>query len=108
MAFITQFLAMLGVAASINTLVWTYGVFLAMTTINIVYLLMMGYAYDTVTAKVLNDANADAVVAKSQMKREFVMFFGWTAAMTCFMYVDYTKWDQGQKMATASTSEQGA
>ena len=63
-AFITQLLTMLGIAAPINTLVWTNGVFMLMTTINIVYLLIMGYAYDTVTTKVQADSsNSNAQAA---------------------------------------------
>ena len=61
-AFLTQLLAMLGIAASVNTSVWMYGVFTVMMSINVVYLLIMGYAYDLVNTKVLaSDANAAIV-----------------------------------------------
>ena len=61
-AFITQLLAMLGIAANINTLVWTYGVFMLMSVINFSYLGAMLSNYDRVTTKVLSDNNATAVI----------------------------------------------
>ena len=81
-------LAILGIAASINTMVWTYGVFVAMMSVNIVYLLIMGYAYDLVVAS----TDANAMIAKGQMKRDFLIFFGSTAASAAYLAVDFTKW----------------
>ena len=58
-AFITQLLAMLGIAASVNSMVWIYGVFTVFMSINVIYMLLMGYGYDLVNKKVLaGDANA--------------------------------------------------
>ena len=44
-AFITQLLAMFGIAAPINTLVWTYGVFMLMSVVNALYLLVILFSY---------------------------------------------------------------
>ena len=63
MAFITQLLAMLGIAASVNTSVWMIGVFTVMMSIDVVYLLLMGYAYQLVNTKVLA-GNAWATVVQ--------------------------------------------
>lgn len=71
-AFITQILAMVGVASSINTMVWSYGVFLGMTSINMIYLTLMGYAYDTAVMKYRDNGNVGAMNAMNQMKRDFV------------------------------------
>ena len=35
------------------------------------------------------------------------MFLGWTAAMSSILFVDFTRWDQGQKMAQENKSEEG-
>ena len=107
-AFITQILAMVGVASSINTMVWSYGVFLGMTSINMIYLTLMGYAYDTAVMKYRTDLTVAAMNARDQMKRDFVQFFGWTAAVSIALYIDFSKWDQGEKMATVAKSEEGA
>ena len=61
-AFITQLLAMFGIAAHINTLVWTYGVFMLMGVINFSYLGAMLSSYDTVTTEVLSNNTAQAVI----------------------------------------------
>ena len=58
MAFITQILAMVGIASSVNSMVWNYGVFVGMIVVNMLYLTINGYAYDTVVAIVTGSGTA--------------------------------------------------
>ena len=61
-AFITQLLAMLDMAAPINTQVWTYGVFMLMGAINFSYLGAMLGNYNRVTTEVLSSGNSTALI----------------------------------------------
>ena len=61
-AFITQLLAMLGIAAPINTLVWSYGVFMLMSFINGSYLFAMFFAYETIASEVLSRNDTEALI----------------------------------------------
>lgn len=57
-AFITQILAMVGIASSVNSMVWNYGVFVGMIVVNMLYLTINGYAYDTVVVLVTGTGTA--------------------------------------------------
>ena len=45
-AFVTQILAILGIMPEINMMVWKYGVYLGVSGINLLYIVINGYAYD--------------------------------------------------------------
>ena len=104
-ALITQILSMAGLFASINMLVWSYGVFVAYFSITIVYLLMMGYSYQMAADDYGTNIDANAGVVMTLMKNDFITFFGVTAFTIAGFTTNYTKWYQGQKMATAETEE---
>ena len=106
-ALITQILSMAGLFASINMLVWSYGVFVAYFSITIVYTLMMGYSFQKVADDHLTTATTDAQsgYVYAFMKNDFITFFGVTAFTIAGFTTNYTKWYQGQKMATAETEE---
>ena len=105
-AFITQILAMVGISPSINGMVWNYGVFLAIPVINMLYILLVGYAYDSVAVLNMSSSTASAAektaayVAQGQISREFALFFGWTAAMSTVLYINNLTWEESQKKAT--------
>lgn len=65
-AFLTQVLAMAGVAPSLNDFVWGNGVFTYLMAVNVIYLVIMGYAFDIVNEKTRSaPADTDAPIAKS-------------------------------------------
>ena len=104
-ALITQILSMAGLFASINMLVWSYGVFVTYFSITIVYTLMMGYTYQMAADDYGTNNDANAGVVMTLMKNDFITFFGVTAFTIAGFTTNYTKWYQGQKMATAETEE---
>ena len=61
-AFITQLLAMLGIAAPVNTLVWSYGVFMLMSFINGLYLMAMFFAYTLIASAVISGNDTEALI----------------------------------------------
>jgi len=43
-AFLTQVLSVFGIMTSINLMVWQYGIFLGVSLVNVLYIVLVGYA----------------------------------------------------------------
>ena len=59
-AFLTQLFSMLGMWKGINEAVWMYGVFLVNGLLQILYVILAGYAYDTLLIDYRTNADAAA------------------------------------------------
>ena len=58
-ATVTSILSMAGIVPEINMMVWTYGMFTGSLAVNAVYVLLMGYTYDTVVYTSINETDSN-------------------------------------------------
>lgn len=75
-ALITEGLAFFGYFLETNIVVWELGVFIGIASIQVLYLLMFGYAYDLAIDKCRTETIADACTVVSAMDRDLIIFFG--------------------------------
>ena len=76
----------------INKAVWMYGVFLINGLVQILYVIVAGYAYDTLLIDSRTNSDAAATYAVEQMKIEFLNFFAFTAFFDITLTMYFTAW----------------
>ena len=95
-AFLTQLFSMLGMWKGINKTVWMYLVFFGNGLLQILYVILAGYAYDTLLIDSRTNNDAAATYAVQQMKIEFLNFFAFTAFFDITLTMYFTAWYQAQ------------
>ena len=103
--FITQLLALFGIAPGINQTVWQWGVIVGVTTVNVLFVLFSGMGYDTAVDKARQEEVAGALTVVGQMDEDFALFFGLTSFSGSILWLNYPQWLQGQNDATKEAEE---
>ena len=98
-AFITQLLATLGIAASINTIIWHWLVIVGVSLINVLYVIFDGLSYDTATDKCRSENVSNACTVQAAIELDFYIFFAMEGFVAATMYTNYSNWLQGQNEA---------
>ena len=105
-AFTTQLLTMVGVLPLLNTVVWYYGVIVGLTAIEIFYLLLNGYAYDSAVYKCRQEGNSDACTVAATIEYDWDLFFGLSAFSGSTLFMGYEMWLQGQDEAAGPSQKE--
>ena len=73
-----------------------YGVFFGNGIIQILYVILAGYAYDTLIIDYRTNGDAAAAYAVEQLRIEFLNFFAFTAFFDITLTMYFTAWYQAQ------------
>ena len=105
-AFVTQILAIVGIAADINGMTWLYGVLLVGIFTDFFTVVLDGLALDTAYAEYrTGSANATAAFTLAgSIKEDFARIFAVEALSYAILSLNFTKWYQSQKNATKEKS----
>ena len=103
--FITQLLALFGIAPGINELIWQWGVIVGVTSVNVLFVLLNGMGYDAAVDKARQGEVASANTVVGQMDEDFALFFGLTSFSSSILWLNYPMWLQGQNDATKEAEE---
>jgi len=91
-AFTTQILAIVGIVPDINMMVWQYGVIMGVSTLDVLYIVLNGLAYDTATNKCRQDEVALACGVADTMAEDFSVFFGLSSFSAATIFMNYPMW----------------